>query len=310
MFSDKISDLFTAQLGEWELAGTNYRLLENVKTRRLTFPGFEVLLQFNPERMVSSTAKVDAKSIGARPCFLCEKNRPHQQRGVRFESDFTILVNPFPVFSRHLTIPSDGHTDQRIRYNFGKMLSLAEALPDYVIFYNGPQSGASAPDHFHFQAGKSGFMPVEKDFLSGKFAINEFTRKGAEAWRWKDYLRGIISLKGQEREPLEALFHKFFERFSALQPDEPEPMMNILVNKTEKFWIVHIIPRKKHRPVQFFAEGKDQLLISPASVDLGGMVITPREEDFRKINAGDISDIFRQVCYADEELHHILSDLK
>jgi galactose-1-phosphate uridylyltransferase len=219
-------------------------------------------------------------------------------------------VNPFPIFSRHLTIPSDEHTDQRIRYNFGKMLSLADALPDYVIFYNGPQSGASAPDHFHFQAGNKGFMPVEKDFFSGKFAIHEFTRRGAEAWCWRDYLRGIISLKGTEREPLETLFHKFFERFSALQPDKPEPMMNILVYKSEKFWIVHIIPRKQHRPVQFFAKGRDQILVSPASVDLGGVVITPGEEDFMKIKAGDISDIFRQVCYRDEELHHIISDLK
>jgi hypothetical protein len=310
MFSDKISDLFKAQLGDWELAGTNYRLLEKVKTRHLTFPGFEVLLQFNPERIVSSAAKVDAKSIGARPCFLCEKNRPFQQRGVRFESDFTVLVNPFPIFSRHLTIPSDEHTDQRIRYNFGKMLSLAEALPDYVIFYNGPRCGASAPDHFHFQAGNRGFMPVEKDFSSGRFAVHEFTRKGAEVWYWRDYLRGIISLKGQEREHLETLFHKFFERFSALQPDEPEPMMNILVYKTEKIWIVHLIPRLMHRPVRFFMEGKDQLLISPASVDLGGVVITPREEDFRKIKSGDISDIFRQVCYTDEEIYHLISDLK
>lgn len=310
MFSDKISDLFTAQLTEWELAGTNYRQLEKVRTRHLTFSGFEVLIQFNPERMVSSAAKVDAKSIGARPCFLCEKNRPPQQRGLRFVSDFTVLVNPYPIFSRHLTIPSDEHTDQRIRYNFGKMLSLAEALTDYVIFYNGPQCGASAPDHFHFQAGNKGFMPVEKDFSSGKFAIHEFTRRGTEVWGWRDYLRGIISLKGTEREPLETMFHKFFERFSALQPDKPEPMMNILVYKTEKFWIVHIIPRKQHRPSQFFAEGSGQILISPASVDLGGVVITPREEDFSKINAGDMSDIFRQVCYMDEELHHIISDLK
>ena len=214
VFAKTIKDFFTAQLTDWELAGTNYRQLERVKTRKVNFGDFEVLVQFNPERMVSSAANVDTKSIRARPCFLCEKNRPLQQRGVRFESDFTVLVNPFPIFNRHLTIPSDQHTDQRIRYNFGKMLSLAEALSDYVIFYNGPECGASAPDHFHFQAGKRGFMPVEKDFSSDKFASRVFTRKGAEAWHWTDYLRGIVSLRGSEREPLETLFHKFFERFS------------------------------------------------------------------------------------------------
>jgi len=305
-----INDFFAAQLIEWELAGTNYRQLEKIRTRHLTFPGFQVLVQFNPERMVSSTAKVDAASIGTRPCFLCRKNRPAMQRGVRFESDFTILVNPFPIFTRHLTIPSDEHTDQRIRYNFGKMLSLADALQDYVIFYNGPQCGASAPDHFHFQAGNKGFLPIEQDFSSGKFAFPEFTRKGTEVWLWTNYLRGIVSLSGQCRESIETLFHMIFERFSALQPGRPEPMMNILVYKTVQSWIVHIMPRKQHRPAQYSAEGKDRLIISPASVDLVGVIITPREEDFRKVTSGDLTDIFRQVCWPDDELHQIISDLK
>jgi len=310
MFSDKISDLFTAQLTEWQLAGDNYRLLQKVKTRHFDFGGFEVLVQFNPERMVSSAAKVDSGSVGSRPCFLCQKNRPPLQRGVRFESDFTVLVNPFPIFNRHLTIPSDEHTDQRIRYNFGKMLSLAESLPAYIIFYNGPECGASAPDHFHFQAGNRDLIPLEKDFSSGRFAEIIFSRKGVEVWLWRNYLRGIISLSSAGREPLETMFHMIFERFSALQPGLPEPMMNILTYKTGQSWIVHIIPRKQHRPAQYSAEGKDRLIISPASVDLGGVVITPREEDFRKITTGDLTDIFRQVCWPDDELHHVISDLK
>jgi len=282
MFSDQISDLFFAQLNEWELAGINYRQLERVEIRRMTFPGFEVLVQFNPERIVSSSAKVDAKSIGARPCFLCEKNRPPKQKGVRFESDFTVLVNPFPIFRRHLTIPSVEHTDQRIRYNFGKMLSLAAALQDYVIFYNGPECGASAPDHFHFQAGNRGLMPVEKDFSSARFASRVFTRKGAEAWHWTGYLRGIISLSGSEREPLETLFHKFFERFSDMQPDKPEPMLNILAYKNEDLWIVHIIPRRKHRPVQFFCGGKRPVTSQSGLGRPGRRDYHPKRRGFQK----------------------------
>ena len=122
------------------------------------------MVQFNPGRITSSAAKVDARSIEARPCFLCEKNRPAQQRGISFEQDYTILINPFPIFRRHLTIVSDIHTDQRIAGNFLTMLRLAEALPEYVIFYNGPQCGASAPDHLHFQAGNKGFLLIEDDF--------------------------------------------------------------------------------------------------------------------------------------------------
>ncbi|HBE42149.1 MAG TPA: DUF4922 domain-containing protein [Bacteroidales bacterium] len=310
MFSDRLSEFFTDQLGEWDLARTNYRQLEKVQTRSMVFQGFQVLVQFNPERIRSSAAEVDDKSIGKRQCFLCEKNRPPQQRGVPFESEFTILVNPYPIFRRHLTIVSGYHTGQRIRYNFGSMLSLAEVLPEYVIFYNGPQCGASAPDHLHFQAGNRGFMPIEKDFSSGRFAGRVFTRKGAEVWHWKDYLRGIISLKGSQREPLETLFHLFFERFDDIRHEGPEPMLNILTCKEDDQWIIHIIPRKQHRPVQFYAVGDDQIILSPASVDLGGVVITPREEDFNKITMQDISNIFGQVCFGDTHLHQMILEIK
>ncbi len=163
-YSRSVSDLFESQLSEWDLARDNYRQLDNVKVRKIFFAEFEIVVQFNPGRITSSAAKVDARSIEARPCFLCEKNRPAQQRGISFEQDYTILINPFPIFRRHLTIVSDTHTDQRIAGNFMTMLSLAEALPEYVIFYNGPQCGASAPDHLHFQAGNKGFLLIEDDF--------------------------------------------------------------------------------------------------------------------------------------------------
>lgn len=309
MFSNTISEFFNAQLSEWELAGGNYRMLEKVKTRYLGFPFFDIMLQFNPERIKSSAAKTDAESVKARPCFLCNKNRPSQQRGISFDEEITVLVNPYPIFSRHLTIASYKHTSQRIRNNFGKMLSLAEALPDYVIFYNGPECGASAPDHFHLQAGNRGFMPIEKDFSSGRFTNPVYSYRGTEVWNWNGYLRGIISLTGKKKESLEDLFDLFYKRFSLIQPEKTEPMLNVIAYKMDNLWIIHIIPRKKHRPEQFFADGEDQILISPASVDLGGVVITPREEDFLKIRRSDIEDIFRQVCFGEEDLHKLITGL-
>lgn len=309
MFSDKIDELFYSQLQEWELAKVNYSQLEKVKTRKIDFGSFDVYIQFNPERIRSSAAKVDAKSISTRPCFLCEKNRPSVQRGVTFGKSLTILINPFPVFSRHLTIPSELHTDQRIINNFDTMLSLAEALPSYTVFYNGPQCGASAPDHLHFQAGSKGSIPMEKDFTDGRNVKLVSGKDRLEIWQWTGYRRGIITLAGHNRHMLVNAFNVFFNRFSETQPDKPEPMLNILAGFSASGWIIHIIPRKQHRPSQFFAEGSSQILLSPAAVDLGGVIITPREEDFIKITKADVEDIFSQVCLSEDEISYLINVL-
>jgi hypothetical protein len=309
MYSDKIDALFTEQLQEWELARLNYILLGSVRTRKIDFGSFSVSVQFNPERIRSSSAKVDSRSIGERPCFLCTKNRPPEQRGLSFENRLVILVNPFPIFSRHMTIPSNDHIDQRIGNNLGTMLSLAQVMPSYTVFYNGPQCGASAPDHFHFQAGNKRFMPLESDFQIGKHPTLLFSEPGLEVWKWAEYLRGIITLKGSDREKLIRVFDHLFSGLAQIQPDRPEPMLNILAGYEQGEWIVHIIPRKQHRPAQFFMQGTDQLLISPAAVDLGGVIITPREEDYKRISRNDIEDIFRQVCFGESELDGLLNDI-
>jgi hypothetical protein len=308
-YSDSVNELFSAQLRDWELARVNYGLLTKVKTRNLDFGGFRILVQFNPERMRSSAAKVDARSIEARPCFLCGKNRPAVQRGVSFEKNMTVLVNPFPIFLRHLTIPSELHIDQRIGNNFENMLNLSEAIPGYVVFYNGPQCGASAPDHFHFQAGNKGFLPIETDFKERKLNRLLSVKNKVEVWHWIGYLRGIITLRSADKEMLVKAFDLFFKRFSAFQPDKPEPMLNILAYYCPDGWVIHIIPRIVHRPNQFFAGGEKQILLSPASVDLGGVIITPREEDFIKLNESDIKDIFSQVCLDENEILDFFSDL-
>jgi ATP adenylyltransferase/5',5'''-P-1,P-4-tetraphosphate phosphorylase II len=301
-YTKRVDELFSAQLRDWELARLNYGLLSKVKTRAIDFDGFRIFVQFNPERIRSSSAKVDKKSIEARPCFLCEKNRPSEQTGVPFGKDMTILVNPFPIFSRHLTIPTEKHIDQRIAGSFARMLDLAEAIPECVIFYNGPQCGASAPDHLHFQAGKTGFLPIEKDFEERKLVRLISKSNLIEIWHWVNYLRGIVTIKGSSKKAIIDSFNSFFEKFYSTQPDKPEPMLNILAYYNISEWIIHLIPRKIHRPYQFFAGGEKQILLSPASVDLGGVIITPREEDFNKITASDIKDIFSQVCIDENEV--------
>lgn len=304
----KTEILFNEQVRDWELAGVNYSMLGKVETRVFGFGGYEVFAQFNPGRIRSSAAKVDARSVEERPCFLCAANRPHQQRGVTTASGLTILVNPFPIFDRHLTIVSEKHTPQLIGPNFALMLELASELGDYLVFYNGPQCGASAPDHFHFQAGNRGFLPLEKDFSAGR-SVNRLTVwAGTEIWLWNGYGRGIATLKGNDAGSVATVFSSFYGKLSRMQPGLQEPMMNILAYREGGEYVVHLIPRRQHRPSQFFSEDSDKLLISPASVDLGGVVITPREEDFRKLTAELLADIFDQVCLGDGQVLKLFED--
>jgi hypothetical protein len=130
-----------------------------------------------------------------------------------------------------------------------------------------------------------------------------------EIWHWTGYLRGIITLKGSDKEKLGTVFNHFYKRFSDFQPVKPEPMINILAYFYSGYWVVHIIPRKLHRPTQFFALDTSQILLSPAAIDLGGVIITPREEDYNRIEASDIADIFSQVCLNDSELSDFISEL-
>ena len=301
-YSQIVRELYNRQLSEWSLARDNYRQLDNVKVRDISFNGYDIAIQYNPGRITSSAAKVDTRSIEARPCFLCERNRPPEQKGVPFSDDFIILINPFPIFRRHLTIVSGSHTPQRIAGSFGTMLNLARVLPDYVIFYNGPQCGASAPDHLHFQAGNRGFLPVESDFGNPLLCSKALTAQSTEAWLWRDYGRGMVTLKGPDDSEIARLFDKFYAKFALSQPDRPEPMLNILAYYTGDEWIVHIMPRRVHRPACYFATGDEKILLSPASVDLGGVFITPREEDFHKITPADIAAILTEVCLSEEEV--------
>ena len=269
---DKVNQLFKEQLIEWDLAKNNYKALEQVKVKTLSVEGREYIVQFNPARITSSTAKVDAQSILERMCFLCTENRPPEQIGIPFNGHYTILINPYPIFPRHLTIPLIEHTPQLIASRFGDMLDLAQQLDDYVVFYNGPKCGASAPDHFHFQAGNKGFLPIEKNPKLYNATIIESDNKEEVLNRFKE-----------------------IDATLPLAPEDDEPKMNILAWYEAGKWIVCIFPRKKHHPSCYGAKGETGMLINPASVELGGVFITPLEKDFKKIKAEDISKILHEI---------------
>jgi hypothetical protein len=190
------------------------------------------------------------------------------------------------------------------------MLQLAKALEGFTVFYNGPKCGASAPDHFHFQAGNKGFMPIERDYKKGSFFQDAFSLYGVEVIEWTDYLRPVLTLSGRDIEALVRVFTEYFNILKSLQPHEPEPMINILASCQNNRWTIHLFPRKQHRPWQYFESEEKQILLSPASVDLGGVLITPRDEDFIKITTADARDIMEQVCLSEDEFRQTVKKLR
>ena len=295
--SDRFKDFLTEQNHTWKLSDNNYRGLDHVEGKDFLIEGIHIKVQFNPERMRSSVAKVDQHSIAARKCFLCPENRPAEQKSLHLGNDFLLLVNPFPIFNTHFTIPSVHHTPQRLIPSLEAMFDIARQMEGYLLFYNGPECGASAPDHLHFQAGETGFLPVETEFNTLKLTEGSplFQSAQLKIWAFDHYLRKMISFETEAADLGIQAVGKIFLRFSEIQPEKVEPMVNLLCNYSDGKWVVHLFPRRLHRPTQFFGEGEQQLLISPASVDFGGVFITPRREDFEKITAADITDIFDQV---------------
>lgn len=305
----EVNELLAGQLAKWPTAHDNYAALADVRVKSLDVDGIPYKVQFNPARIVSSGAKVDAKSIRERRCFLCAANRPPQQEGLPFAGHYEILVNPFPIFPRHLTIPDTAHVPQRIASLLDDMLALARELPDYTVFYNGPRCGASAPDHAHFQAGNRGFMPIEdtwRDLKGGVVA----TCGGSTLYWLNDAPRNTLVIDAGDAAEARTLFRAVYNALPI--PDgEDEPMLNLLAYHEAGRWTVIVFPRRKHRPACYTAEGDARLLSSPASVDLGGVFIMPLQADFEKITAGDIRQILSEVCLTDEafaELRRHISD--
>ena len=310
--NDRFRDFLSEQNHTWKLSADNYRGLDLVEEKLFHFDGFIIKVQFNPERMRSSTAKVDQGSIAARKCFLCHENRPEVQNSRNLPHDFLLLVNPFPIFKTHFTIPSIHHVPQRLAGNLEAMFTIARQMEGFQLFYNGPECGASAPDHLHFQAGETGFLPVESEFLSLRQNTDTLIFRSAttKIWAIDHYLRKMISIETESQEQGIQLIEEILSRFGEIQPGKVEPMVNLLCTFKEGKWILHLFPRKLHRPTQYFAEGNGQLLISPASVDFGGVFITPRREDFDKITAVNIADIFAQVTLDKNEFQKLKDTIK
>jgi len=306
--------LLDEQKREWAMLRDGAAALDDVQTRTIPLNGFNFRLQFNPKRLASSAAKVDPKTIAQRKCFLCPANLPAEQRSVRFGDDYLILCNPFPIFPQHFTIPHKAHLPQRIADAFGAMLDLARAMhARYTIFYNGPRCGASAPDHLHFQAGDRGFMTIESEYerLKGQPIVTT----GNVAVYAPRSARPFVSIESSDRDAALSAFRALYRNLGniAPSPSPDEPMMNIIMNfdasaggngngngNAGGTWRVIVLPRIKHRPSFYSATGEARILLSPGTVDLGGVCILPVEHDFRRLGEHHLQQMLEEVMLPPE----------
>jgi ATP adenylyltransferase/5',5'''-P-1,P-4-tetraphosphate phosphorylase II len=311
--SGRAHGLLEQQKGVWELLRKGYDTLQTVRTKAFDFDGFQIKVQFNPGRITSTSAKVDAHSIRERKCFLCTGNLPPAQRGILHNGMYLVLCNPFPIFPEHFTISSLTHTPQVILGSFSTLLELTRQLGDrYLVFYNGPKCGASAPDHLHFQAGNRSFLPIDAEYAGLKKAHAVALRESASfrAYSVEKCLRRFIAFESSDAGLLERAFGVLHEALQNIAANGgEEPMMNVLGFHDGRQWRVLVFPRVKHRPAFYFKEGDAQLLISPAAVELGGICTTPRERDFEKVTREDIIQMYDEICVSSENFASIRAQL-
>ena len=308
MEDSSISRFFNRQLEMWEDARHRFRDLKHVEVRQLSD---QLKVQFNPARIVSTGAKIDKHTLGERPCFLCERNRPKEQMTKQIDDHFQLLVNPFPILPVHFTIPATKHQPQSIYRHYGEMHRLLSLHSELMVFYNGPKCGASAPDHLHFQAGTSGVLPLQTNWqrlsrsLTDVISLNDDEKISV----LRDFLVPAFVIISKSEDSDEELFHRLY-RSMPMRGDESEPMMNIIAWRKGDEFISVVIPREKHRPDAYFAEGEAQMMVSPGALDMAGLIITPREEDFNKINLDKATALLRECGISTEKMEATVSNLK
>ena len=307
-------DLFIeSQLAKWQTARINHEALNQIETRRFELAGNTITVQFNPARAVSTCAKVDKSSIEARKCFLCPENKPNEQDEIIISLDepFSLRINPYPILPEHLTISSLKHQDQvladkTIRQLPGKLISWLEEYfaSGYVLFYNGAKCGASAPDHFHFQAVKQSDVPVIQQWERlMETAVREKEIKTENgntysSFQITSYICPIqVFICNHSADILPEMINQYLESLP-LHEGESEPRYNLFAwqDKQRGFTMAYF-PREEHRPACYTATGGKQLLVSPGALDMAGLLVTPRKEDFDKITESDITQIYKEVAY-------------
>lgn len=299
--AQQVQALEQRQLREWPLVRDNYAALERVQLRELWLGNHLVVLQHNPERRRSAAARVDAAALAARPCFLCREHQPAEQETVEWGGGrYKIQVNPYPIFPRHLTISATEHTPQSLATprHIADMLALANDLPDYVVFYNGPQCGASAPDHFHFQAGVKGMLPLCAE-VTDPVAWPEECRidgneEGFVAFSQR-FGRFLFFIKTATPVQAQLYFARLQLAMMLAVGRAEEPMQNLLCWTEGGDHCLAVFPRRRHRP-ECYGEGDGQLLLSPASTEMGGLWAIASASDYDALDEARVQALYDELC--------------
>lgn len=292
-------ELLAEQRASWPQLHRAYEALEQAKSRDIACDGFSVRLLHNPGRLTSTAASVNSADIDQRPCFLCEHHLPDSQHAILYHNDYLILVNPMPVTFAHFTIPHVSHMPQAITGNIDTLLGLAADFgEEWMILYNGPRCGASAPDHLHFQVIPAGRTPIEYEIRQReRLTPCGPNQNGASCCRVGNVGREVIMFTGKQADLVVEAVSRYIETLTKIAPsyEGEEPMINIAARLDDQTFTVLAFPRQKHRPDVFFREGNDRIMVSPAVVEMAGIVVTPFEKDFERLDATTIEDIYREV---------------
>lgn len=299
------------QLSVWQLASSNFRALKTAPSRDVDVFGLKCRIQYNPRRVISSTADTSPAAIASRKCFLCADNRPKEQFHLGFEGrkgrNYHIQINPYPIFRGHLVIVRDEHIPQEIWHHFPDMLDFAARYKDYLVFYNGPSSGASAPDHLHFQAIPKHNLPLEE-------VVDEFldhpgeplaTVKDASLYKFDGYARGVFALKATTSKSLAKLFYRLLDCTDRGKGEE-EPMFNLYAYVKNGEYRTIVVMRSAKRSHHFYSEGADHLTISPGAADIAGLFVAPFREDYDKADTALLEELLSEVCISEDEQNMIV----
>lgn len=299
------------QLSVWQLASSNFRALKTAPSREVDVFGLKCRIQYNPRRVISSTADTSPAAIASRKCFLCADNRPKEQFHLGFEGrkgrNYHIQINPYPIFRGHLVIVRDEHIPQEIWHHFPDMLDFAARYKDYLVFYNGPSSGASAPDHLHFQAIPKHNLPLEE-------VVDEFldhpgeplaTVKDASLYKFDGYARGVFALKATTSKSLAKLFYRLLDCTDRGKGEE-EPMFNLYAYVKNGEYRTIVVMRSAKRSHHFYSEGADHLTISPGAADIAGLFVAPFREDYDKADTALLEELLSEVCISEDEQNMIV----
>jgi len=303
-------ELLREQKASWPLLRQGHQAQENAQIRDIPCPGFTLRVQWNPQRIVSSAARIDPVAIRMRPCFLCRNNRPEAQRAILYRDEYFVLCNPAPIFAQHYTIAHVCHRPQSIKPALTAFLKLIRDFsPRFTVLYNGAQSGASAPDHLHFQAAPAGAMPVERDMDDE--AKRQLLRRvnGVDVYRAVGLGRAMLLLEGMAEDRIASALLQVIAAMQTAFQTTDEPMMNLLGGYRENRWRIMVFPRGRHRPAVYDRPGDARILVSPGAVDMGGLFITPVEKDFRMMDAGLVQNIFQDVSVDEETMARIVAAL-